>query len=521
MKSAPAFLILTCVTALQAAVSPILLPTGGAHYTNTAAPNFPGAPGNFVFDGSHFVTLGSLPDGVLRLTWFDTNAVIVSKTTLPLTGSTPRIALHGTNLLIAWLNTNTAPALLQAAPFSNGVLGQALPVASNVAHGRVAISGAKPPFLVVWQNDAEHSVIRARFLDANAATLADEFPVSHSAAPQKFPSADSDGTNHLVCWMQHHPEGNDWRVMARLVAHGLPTGQVLTVSQTNSLFAHETACSFGSNYLTVWSVGNVETWYNYFSNVLGAVIDGRTVSREGTLLGDSFAILRQAGANTNVVVSYTAGSYLVAAVNGMHLQPTTQGMGYDGLGFWTPLLTPVQANGSNSPAPISPPSGIASQRRVAGGADCFLVVDCSSNGVRTVALARESELEPRLEDVIYRNGSLSVQVSSAATNVIAVEYTTNLLDWRIIALTELPRLTNYPRLFVRAKQSRWHCIETLRSMNAVQERWALENKRNNTDYGSQYRLHANPSCPAGGTYSWQGTVQCSIPGHKVVFPRYH
>jgi hypothetical protein len=103
-------------------------------------------------------------------------------------------------------------------------------------------------FLAVWQSSESNSAVFARSISGDGRPAANAFAISPSAAPQRYPALNMEGTNYLVCWMEQNFGSNDWRVMARRINETGPLGSAITVSQTNSLTPHPTACAFGTNF---------------------------------------------------------------------------------------------------------------------------------------------------------------------------------------------------------------------------------------------------------------------------------
>jgi len=190
-------------------MSDMLFATGGTQMSGSTVTNSGsvGVPGNLVFDGSHFVFPTTSPSGALHLNFLDTNGVLVASNALPVSGATPRIIPLGTNYLVGWLDTNDVPSLLRAALFSNGSLGSAFVIATNVSAETIALSGRQSPILAVWQSGG---VVLARALNEDGAPAGETFTVASSAEPQRFPAIDTDGANHLVCWMEQNGATNQW-----------------------------------------------------------------------------------------------------------------------------------------------------------------------------------------------------------------------------------------------------------------------------------------------------------------------
>jgi hypothetical protein len=531
MKTLGYFLGCLLAASLRAAVSDSLFATGGSLYTGSAVTNdgFPGMPGNVVFDGEHFVAPGLLPNGAIRITYFDTNAVMASSNDLPATGSTPRLALNGNSLLLAWLETNGSPSVLRCAVISNGTLATPFSIASNVANESVSLSGKQAPFVAIWQSEGSNSVVYGRTLNSDGSAIASEFAVSPSAQPQRFPSVDTDGTNHLVCWMEQNFGSNDWRVMARPLANGQPVASPVTVSETNSPNPHPTACSFGTNFLVAWSVDlelvpKENSWWcpdypNCPTNIWFSSVYGRMVTPEGNLPGNSFPIIRARSANTNISVAYQSGRYLVAVVTDMTF-------GFQSL---PAMLQPLAADGSRVQQPIDAlnfyyPYSSPFQRRMAAALGTFCVLEWRQQDavqeLRAVLYAPQFAPDHFLTN-LKRTTNGGIQVAGYST----AEYTTNFVHWSPIFLGHLPSLTNHPRLFVRSKNDAWPCMENMRAISKAKQEWALERKAANTHYpvdadlfGPGRPLAVKPICPSGGAYS-SGWISekptCTLGGHTL------
>jgi hypothetical protein len=512
----------------HAATSDILFATGGTQMSGSTVTNSGsvGVPGNLVFDGSHFVFPTASPNGALHLNFVDTNGGLVASNALPVSGATPRIIVLGTNYLVAWLDTNAAPSLLRAALFSNGSLGSTFIIATNVSAEAIALSGMQSPVVAVWQSAG---VVLARSLDGEGAPAGETFTVASSAEPQRFPAIDTDGANHLVCWMEQNGATNQWRVLARVISSSQPIGDASVVSQTNSMAPFPTACSFGTNYLVLWSADNgLYSLPSYYyspgwtqTNTHFAMVDGRMITPAGQPAGDSFGVIRARGVNTNVSVAFANGRYLVGASPGGILV-TSNGT----VDFNAPLLQPLAANGARVHQPISAHSYIPSPlRRLAGGVELICELEWEHSGssaqvLRTAIYAPQFRPDLRLTNLQRTaNGGISANGSTGA------EYTTNFVDWTQISLQQLSTLTNRSRLFVRLKDAHWSCMENLRAITGAKQRWALETKRTNTDVPTSAELFGPagivpqaPACPDGGVY-WLGPMSskpsCTVGGHTI------
>jgi hypothetical protein len=521
---------LFCLSAgfLHAATSDILIPTGGIHYRSSETNGaFPGFPGNVVFDGQRFVSPSIVTNGAIRLNFFDTNGVLVASNTLTVVGRTPRVAVHGGSHLLVWIETNGLSSLLRGALYSNGLLGITADIATNVANESVALSGTQSPFIVTWESEESNSVIYARALNADGSPAADAFPVAPSDCPQRFPSIDTDGVNHLVCWMEQDVTNSDWRVVARVISNAQPAGLAVSVSQTNSLTPHPTACSFGTNYLVAWSMAEGPYSMNDFgicsscpTNLWFAMVHGRMITRAGNVSGHPFPIIRARGANTNIAVAFNGESYLVTAVTGSSLP----------LRFKSALMQSLAPDGARVQSPFGVWWISWNLQRLAAGKGRFCLLEYygdavfSDYEVRTAILAPQFERAPQITD-LKRTTNGSISAGSSAGPFRFAEYTTNLVDWTPFWLPDLPTLTNHPRLFVRLADHQWRCVENLRAVRAAKEQWALESRRVDYDvpahsdlFGPGRYLLEKPICPNQGTYELQrvdAKPTCTIINHTL------
>jgi hypothetical protein len=508
-----------------AANSDILIATGGGSWTGSTVTNTGsvGVPGNLVFDGNHFVFPTTLPSSAIYLNFLNTNAVLVTSNALPINGCTPRILALGNNYLVAWLDTNATPSLLRAALFSNGTLGPAFTVGTNVAVESVALSGKQPPVVAVWQSEGSNSTVSARALNGDGSPAGDSFAITPSVQPQRFPAIDTDGANHLVCWMEQNAATNEWRVLARTISSSQPLSAVVTVSQTNSSTPFPTACSFGTNYLVLWSVeqlvdGFYSVWGLQTTNVSFAMVDGRMVTSAGEPFGDSFAVIRARGVNTNMSTAFSDGRYLVGASTGTPSEIHS---------ISPALLQPLAANGARFQQPLFPYhfTMAASLRRLAGSAGRFCEVEWeylnnSLQVLKTTTYA--SEYRP---DLYFTNLQRTPGGGISASGFAWAEYTTNFVNWTPFYLPGLVTLTNHSKLFVRLKDARWSCVENQRAIAGAKQQWALEKKKVNTEtpvptdlYGPAAYIFPAPACPQQGYYAI-GTVKtkpiCTVDGHTL------
>jgi hypothetical protein len=539
MKSLGIYLCALLAGSVHAATSDILFATGGTHMTGSTVTNSGsmGVPGNLVFDGSRFVFPTVSPSGAIHLNFLATNGALVASNALPISGAAPRVIVLGTNYLIAWLDTNAATTPLHAALFSNGSLGNTFLIATNVSAESIALSGRQSTIIAVWQSGG---AVLARALNEDGSAAGGTFAVASSAEPQRFPAIDTDGANHLVCWMEQNGATNQWRVLARVIANGQPAGNASVVSQTNSAAPFPTACSFGTNYLVLWSVDNgLYPFPSYYywpgwteTNVHYAMVDGRMVTFAGEPAGDSFAVIRARGMHTNVAVAFASGRYLVGAIAGAI--PVSSNLSHT----FSALLQPLAANGARVQHPIIATrySLPAPERLLASGAGRICELEWEKSGtseqrLRTVIYTPQFRSELRITNLQRTNGGISavgISGTEYTTNVMywsAAEYTTNFVNWTTIYLQQLPTLTNHPKLLVRLKDASWPCMENLRAIDGAKHHWALETKRTNIDvptasdlFGPARYIPQAPVCPNGGAYTLQSLSSkptCTLGGHTI------
>jgi prepilin-type N-terminal cleavage/methylation domain-containing protein len=79
--------------------------------------------------------------------------------------------------------------------------------------------------------------------------------------------------------------------------------------------------------------------------------------------------------------------------------------------------------------------------------------------------------------------------------------------------------------FVKARQAsqKSACVANLKQINGAIATWALENKKNSGDnvtktevFGTANYIRTEPTCPAGGTYTYATVadpVTCGVAGH--------
>ena len=463
--------------------------------------------GNVVFDGQRFVS-PLVRTGFISLIYFGTNVVVQSNSAALVAGSTPSLACDGSNLVLAWRDANMA---LFCARVTNGALAGIFNVATNVATNTVSIRSSGGKLLALWQNNGSNSAVFARWLDGSGSPLAAGFAVAPGAQPQKYPSVNREGTNCLVAWMEQNAASNDWRVLARFVADSGPTGSVIPISQTNSMRVYQTACSFGTNFLVVWSEdeGPIPTYYYIaqppylvLTNSWYPMIHGRMFSADGAPRANEFTVARCASTNTWPAVAFDGSRHVVIwASDG---RPHAQSLAPDGslLGY-----------------PLAGYAVRATKPSIVTGAGIFCAV---YSGLYTVEFIRDSMPETRLVNVRRAPGG-GISADSSLPSWTAIEVSSNLTQWTSARLSDLPSLNSGPRLFVRAFDGKWQCIEQMRAIDWAKQQWAVDHFKSGTDYpvdndlfGYGKYLPVKPACPHNGAYtlgSVQLNVTCNIAGH--------
>jgi hypothetical protein len=489
----------------HAATSDILFaPVGGT---------FSGRAGNLVFNGQHFATPLVQTDGTINLTLLDTNAVIVSNISLSITGSTPRIALNGSGYLLAWVDTQTPASVLKCAAVSNGVLGPVFTGESNISEETLSLSPAADKVLAVFQSG---NAVFAREINSDGSLTGAVFDVSPSAQVQVNPSVGTDGTNHLVCWMEQNVASNDWRVMVQRITAGVPNGPSVQVSETNSMRPYRTACSFGTNFLVAWSADegpwtiptNIYVWWG-MSNLWRPAVYIRMLSGTAAPLGRPFSVLRSFHYNTNVAVAFGNGRYLVTCYNWGGIVQRVQPLAADGTfrQAWFDVFSSY-FDWTNT------------QPHLAFGADRFCVIySDGTHGTYAVAVGAQTKPSTRIINLRRTNDSIMADIYPSA-----IEVSTNFIDWEKRRSWELPSLGGRPQLFVRQVDPTWLCIENLRLIDWAKQRWAMDNFKRSSDpvtvsdlVGPTKYLLQMPSCPLTGGYSLGdlvGKPTCNVAGHS-------
>ena len=542
---ARALLVLSlCCTTLSAATSDILLPLAGNYVP------FPGLPGNVVFDGENFVTVMVSSNGAMNVLALNTNGFPVSTNALAIVGSTPRLIWLGSDYLLAWIETNSSPSLLKCARWSNNTLAAQFVLATNVAAETVTLSGKQAPFVAVWQSTGTNSAIYSRRVDADGSPLGEIFAVAPSAQPQRFPAIDTDGTNHLVSWMEQSATSNDWRVLVRLLSNSVPVGSVVQASETNSLTPHETAVCFGTNYLVAWSATDgpyseqdlyIYTWP---TNFWFAQVHGRMITQQGVALNHSFPLICARATNSAVTAIFQNGQYLVWA----NWIPSVPEDGSSSKRGRHPGIQVLAADGSRAHFPIidlfsggwyyPSPSGSASPPRFGFGTNrfCALSFPLGQFQGTVMILGAGYKANPLLfNPQRSSNGVLTFRTTTPWLStrelpwdpaVTQFEYSTDLVVWtQYGSIFQVLDLTNQPRLFVRSHDGQWTCMENLRSMAWAKQQWAFEHKKSYTDlpvdsdiFGPGKYLWAKPECPNIGTYSLQQVATkptCTVTAHTL------
>ncbi|MFH1221286.1 MAG: hypothetical protein V1694_12665 [Candidatus Eisenbacteria bacterium] len=281
----------------------------------------PGSGGDpaVAFDGTNYLVVWSsyVPDTSCSIravrvaqdgTVLDRTAIDIA--TKPWGLTSPAVAFDGTNYLVVWEDYRDDSAwhisgtrigrdgtVLDPRPFliSQGRYGQLEPA--------VAFDGTN--YLVVWRGvwgGASWDICGAR-VDVDGHVLDPSgFPVTSTAADERFPAVAFDGTNYLVAWRGPLTKSGYSLVAARVAPDGAlldPLG--IPVSSTSTYERLSVVASSGGNHLVVWSDGR-----NYHSDVYGVRIDG-----SGQLLDDeNLAISTAASLQTDPAVAF-GGDYFV------------------------------------------------------------------------------------------------------------------------------------------------------------------------------------------------------------------
>jgi hypothetical protein len=503
----------------HAAVSDLLFRTGGDTLN--------GAPGNVIFNGQHFVTPTVRTNGGIYLTFLDTNGVVVSNVSLAITGSSPRVVRDGADYLLAWLNTNDVPNVLASGRISQGALGPVSLLDTNIQDETISLSAAAGGVLAVWQSLGSNSAVFARVLHISAAPAGDTFAVAPSAQPQRGPSVDNDGTTYLIAWMEQNIVSNDWRVVAQRITGGALNNGPTQVSETNSMRPYATACSFGTNFLVVWSADegpwplsntNTVAWPGA-TNVWRPTVHGRMLSESAVPLRHEFSMLRGTHYNTNVAATFGSRGYIVACHT---------------WGNWE-SVQPLLADGTPREHLVDVLWGTGGfdelRPRVAAVGDryCLLYQTTPSHEWRfpsvSVVLAPKYVPELRMKHLRRTNNTIVVDhsyLSAQGTTVYAtVQVSTNMIDWEWLPSQQLPSLPVRPLLYFRLFDSTWECVNNLRQLHQAKQDWWFDHFYTppyvvptvNQLIGSPSLL---PRCPYGGSYSIQSLdikPTCTIANH--------
>jgi hypothetical protein len=521
---------------VQAATSDMLSPNNGGVLMN--------APGNVIFNGNHFVSPTVVSNGAIYLTLLDSNGFAVSESSLSITGSSPRVAFNGTRCVLAWIATNSFPNTLVAAQVSNGNVQAVSALGTNVADETLSLNTAGSNLLVVWQSAGSNSSVFARAMNFSGAGEGETFAVGPSPLPQRYPSIDNDGTNHLVCWMQQNDSSNDWRVVAQRITAGAISGTPVQVSETNSMRPYPTACSFGTNFLVAWSMDEapITTSTNEYccfegGNILRRpMVHGRMVSESAVPLRHEMALVRRGFYSTNVALAYCGDRYVLSVFTWWK-----EMNGYPTSAMERQFVHFLNADGSRraSPTQIDYPfiynaplpqfidrSYISSlkPRCVAGfGGFCILFQATATTvtGGYSVILTRRDLPEFRIP---YRREANKLTLPYSP-NFVVVEISTNLINWEQRSVYELPFLGARPSLFIRASSSQLTCIENLRAIHWAKQNWAYDFLKKSyqepdplTFFGPNGYFAKEPLCPDFGGYTRHGISDkptCSVTGHTL------
>ena len=334
--------------------------------------------------------------------------------------------------------------------------------------------------------------------------------------------------------MEQNVASNDWRVLARVLSNGVPSGGVLPVSQTNSYTPHETACSFGTNYLVAWSTDEGPYSFNHFggsgwpTNTWFAHVYGRMITSEGTAPADAFPIIRAHATNSNVTAVFDGHRYLVWANWNL---------------WWGrhPGIQILEADGSRAQFPIAEYLGGFNYvdpfigPRLAFGAGRFCAISVrifstafSSPNLRPNILILGHEYKP-LHTFNIQRGTTGLVFNYQGGYL---EFSSNLVDW--VAFYENPVLYYQfvgmanPHMFVRRRDASWTCIANLRAMDWAKREWAKDNRKppygvplDSDLFGPGRYLPAKPVCPHTGFYTLgdaEAFPSCTFSGHQMPFP---
>jgi hypothetical protein len=517
MKSSSIFLAMLLCAGAQGATSDLLFPQSSSTMT--------GLVGNVVFNGQHFVTPVVQSNAPLRLAFLDTNGSVVSNWSLSITGDSPRVLCLGQDYLLAWRNTavpNAAAPVLSFAKISpGGTVGPITLFATNIVKDSISLSAAGASLLAVWDGGTS-GITFACTLDANGTPTSSPLTVSTGAQPQHFPSVANDGTNHLVAWMEQNTGdiecggSNYWRVMARRLAGDGTPGDLWTISQTNSMRPYPTACSFGTNFLVLWSSDHTVSW-NAAEPCLDAqrypalhrrMVGNGPVGAESSLMASPVHLgmgIAYFG-NTRPGVAFGQGRYLVTCVETTGRR-RTQLLAADGSRTAYPLI-------------VTRSFDLTDSTRLAFGSGHFMAFYSDWNGdTRAFRLGPETMPDLRLTQVHRTNNSIAV---SAFTAPSTVEVSTNFIHWEKRLLSELPSLGGRPQLYVRQVDYHWVCAGNLRLIDWTKQNWGFNFLKFGYQTPSDIDLFSQPfpkpACPNGGLYILDNLdvkPTCTVVGHTI------
>jgi hypothetical protein len=510
MKTAVWVLLLVLqLPAWSAVLSDILFPI----HTH----DFDGTVGNVVFHEGHFVAPVISSNGTLGLRWLDTNGAPQSAVSFSNTsGVFPRLAVGAPNLLLAWMDTNQSALFFAAV--SNAQLLQPRLVATNVSSSEPVWARAQHELLLLWQSAGSPSAIHGRRLAPDGTPMAETIAVAPSPSNQRHVSADSDGTNFLVCWMEQSVGTNDWRVLGRRIVAGEPQGAVIPISETNSMRPYATACAFGTNYLVAWSADEgpwpcepFDSRCNGDTNVWFPAGQVRLLSTAGEPINNSVPVLRGSQFNTNISVVFADGQYVVTG---------------ERVWWWRLAAQPVLATGEIRDHAFDfsyshHVAGVRAYGASAPGRSCWVFVysNCES---RAVVLARQVQVPPPL--FAPRRTNDGIHVYTGYTLAIS----TNLVDWQDLRATNsagyqtawyLSRFADHPQVFVRSRWVHLECMKNLRRIDHAKQELMFNRFLRTWDEPRWDDLFIErPVCPALGWYELGKFYQkptCAIVGHTI------
>ena len=229
------------------------------------------------------------------------------------------VAFDGTNYLVVWTVGDPNPEVHGRLVSTAGApVGNDFQI-SNLADGdNAAVAFLAPNYLVAYNEGNPYANVFARFVSTAGVPQA-EFVVNGSAA-----SSDNairiatDGTNFLVTWSDEVSADN-WDLFGQLVSPSATlVGGVIPISTAPGAQLGPYAAFDGVNFLVTWSDFRNDANSNYGCDPgegLCTDIGGQFVSAAGALVGASFAVTTDAGAQAQSPTVYGAGRYLVVCTH--------------------------------------------------------------------------------------------------------------------------------------------------------------------------------------------------------------